>query len=98
VIQRGRLVIEGTVEELRGGSGILVRVEPLEEAREIAAGLEGVEGAQIMDGMLMIDADPGRAAEVNAGLVSAGLQVSELRPVERSLEDVFLELTGGETV
>jgi hypothetical protein len=46
----------------------------------------------------MVDADPGRAAEVNAGLVSAGLRVSELRPVERSLEDVFLELTGGETV
>jgi ABC-2 type transport system ATP-binding protein len=98
VIQRGRLVIEGTVEELRGGSGILVRVEPLEKAREIAADLDGVEGAQIRDGMLMVDADPGRAAEVNAGLVSAGLRVSELRPVERSLEDVFLELTGGETV
>jgi hypothetical protein len=31
-------------------------------------------------------------------LVSAGLRVSELRPIERSLEDVFLELTGGETV
>jgi hypothetical protein len=24
--------------------------------------------------------------------------VSELRPVERSLEEMFLELTGGETV
>jgi ABC-type multidrug transport system ATPase subunit len=98
VIQRGRLVVEGTVEELRGGSGILVRAEPLERAREIAAGLDGVEGARITDGVLMLDADPGLAAEVNAGLVSAGLRVSELRPVERSLEDVFLELTGGETV
>jgi ABC-2 type transport system ATP-binding protein len=46
----------------------------------------------------VIDADPGRATQVNAGLVSAGLRVSELRPVERSLEDAFLELTGGETV
>ena len=98
VIQRGRLVIEGIVEELRGATGILVRAEPLEKAREIAAGLDGVEGAQIRDGMLMIEAGPERAAEVNAGLVSAGLRVSELRPVERSLEDVFLELTAGETV
>jgi ABC-2 type transport system ATP-binding protein len=98
VIQRGRLVTEGTVDELRSGGGILVRVEPLERAREVAAGLDGVEGAQIEDGMLALDADPDLSAEVNAGLVSAGLRVSELRPIERSLEDVFLELTGGETV
>ena len=98
VIHRGKLLIEGTVEELRGGSGILVRVEPLEKAREVAAGLDGVKGARITDGVLALDADPDLAAEVNAGLVSAGLRVSELRPVERSLEDVFLELTGGETV
>jgi ABC-type multidrug transport system ATPase subunit len=98
VIQRGRLVTEGTVDELRSGGGILVRVEPLERAREVAAGLNGVEGAQIEDGMLALDADPDLSAEVNAGLVSAGLRVSELRPIERSLEDVFLELTGGETV
>ena len=98
VIHRGELVTQGTVDELRGGGGILVRAEPLERAREIAARLDGVEGAEIEDGMLVIDADPGRAAQVNAGLVSAGLRVSELRPVERSLEDAFLELTGGETV
>jgi ABC-type multidrug transport system ATPase subunit len=98
VIQRGRLVTEGTVDELRGGGGILVRVEPLERAREVAAGLDGVEGAQIKDGMLALDADPNLSAEVNAWLVSAGLRVSELRPIEHSLEDVFLELTGGETV
>jgi ABC-2 type transport system ATP-binding protein len=48
--------------------------------------------------MLALDADPESAAEVNAGLISAGFRVSELRPVERSLEDVFLELTGGESV
>ena len=98
VIHRGELVTEGTVDELRGGAGILVRAEPLEKAREIAVGLDGVEGAEVKDGMLMLEADPGRAAEINAGLVSAGLRVSELRPVERSLEDAFLELTGGETV
>jgi ABC-2 type transport system ATP-binding protein len=98
VIQRGQLVVEGTVDELRDGGGILVRVEPLEKAREVATSLDGVKGAQIKDGLLALDADPERAAEVNAGLVSAGLRVSELRPVERSLEDVFLELTGGETV
>jgi ABC-type multidrug transport system ATPase subunit len=98
VIHRGELVMEGTVDELRSGGGILVKAEPLEKARETAVGLDGVEGAEIKDGMLVLEADPSRAAEVNAGLVAAGLRVSELRPLERSLEDAFLELTHGETV
>jgi ABC-2 type transport system ATP-binding protein len=98
VIHKGELVIEGTVEELRGGGGVLVKVEPIEEARKTALGLSGVRGAQIEEGMLVIDTDPEKAAEINASLVSAGMRVGELRPLERSLEDAFLELTHGETV
>ena len=98
VIHKGELVTEGTVDELRGGGGILVKAEPIEEARQIAVSLAGVKGAEIEDGKLLLDTDPEMAAEVNARLVSAGLRVSELRPVERSLEDAFLELTRGETV
>jgi ABC-type multidrug transport system ATPase subunit len=98
VIHRGELMIEGTVDELRGGGGILVKAEPLEEAQRVAAGLAGVEGAEIEDGMLVLDTAPERAAEINASLVAAGVRVSELRPLARSLEDAFLELTRGETV
>jgi ABC-2 type transport system ATP-binding protein len=98
VIHKGELLIEGTVDELRGGGSILVKVEPIDEARKIAAGLAWVEGAEIEDGMLMLDTNPEKAAEINAMLVSAGLRVSELRPVARSLEEAFLELTRGERV
>ncbi len=98
VIHKGELVTEGTVDELRGAGRILVKAEPVEEAHKIAAGLDWVEGAEVEDGMLVLDADPERAAEINASLVSAGLRVSEFRPLARSLEDAFLELTRGETV
>lgn len=99
VILKGKLVVERTMEELRGREeGLLVRAEPLEEAARVAEGLPEVEEAQVADGMLRLTADPARAAEINAGLVNAGVRVSELRPVERSLEEMFLELTGGETV
>ncbi len=98
VIHKGILVAEGTIAELRGEEGLLVRAEPLEEARQIAERLKGVEDVRIADGMLRLATDPGRAAEINIKLVSAGLRVSELRPAEQSLEEVFLELTGGETV
>jgi ABC-2 type transport system ATP-binding protein len=98
VIHKGNLVAEGTVAELRGEEGLLVRAEPFEEARQISERLKGVEAVNVVDGMLRLATDPGRAAEINAKLVSAGLRVRELRPAEQSLEEVFLELTGGETV
>ncbi len=98
VIQRGELVAQGTVSELRGREGLLVRAEPVKYAHEIAKRLAGVEEVKETDGMLRLTTDPGRAAEINAKLVSAGLRVSEIRPSEQSLEDVFLELTGEETV
>ena len=37
-----------------------------------------------------------RAAEVTRALVEAGIAVSEVSRRQASLEDVFLELTGGE--
>ena len=98
VIHKGRLVSEGAVDELRGGETLLVRAEPLEEAAMIAGRLEGVDSVETVDGSLRLTTGPERAAEINAKLVSAGLRVSELRVAERSLEDAFLELTGGETV
>ncbi|MGI8866629.1 MAG: ATP-binding cassette domain-containing protein [Rubrobacteraceae bacterium] len=98
VIQRGELVAQGTVSELRGREGLLIRAEPVKYAHEIAKRLAGVEEVKETDGMLRLTTNPGRAAEINAKLVSAGLRVSEIRPSEQSLEEVFLELTGGETV
>ena len=98
VIQRGKLVAERTMAELRGREGLFVRVEPLEKAIKVAEDLPEVEEAKVVDGMLWLTADPDLAPEINAGLVHAELRVSELRPVERSLEEMFLELTGGETV
>ena len=98
VIQKGKLVSEGTVADLRDQQALLVRAEPIEEAAQIAEKLDGVEEVQVSDGTMRLTADPDRAAEINTKLVSAGLKVSELRPVQQSLEEAFLELTGGETV
>lgn len=94
IIQNGALVAEGTVSELRGGQGLLVEADPLEDALEIVNQLREVEDARISDGKLHLAADPQEAANVNAKLVSAGIRVSELRSSEQSLEQVFLELTG----
>ncbi len=97
VIAGGRLVAEGTVEELRGREALVVRADPLIEARQIVAGLAGVTDVEVVSGALRIviddriELDP---SYVNGRLVSAGIAVHELRRDRRSLESVFLSLTG----
>lgn len=97
VINRGKLVADGEVAELRGAGSLLVTAEPLDRAREVALRVPGVEDAQVLDGRLRVSTDPGQAGALNAALVGAGVQVRELRAVQQSLEDVFLALTGEET-
>ena len=99
VIVNGRLVAEGTVEEVRGrAAAVLVRAQPGDHARALLEGLAGAGAVSEQDGALRVAIDPARAAEVNRRLVEAGVEVSELRPAERSLEEVFLQLTEGSTL
>jgi ABC-2 type transport system ATP-binding protein len=97
VIRKGSLVAEGSIAELRGETGLYVRAYPVEKALAV---LEDAVGAGHVardgDAGFTVRAEPGKAPEINWKLVNAGVGVLELRPRERSLEDVFLELTGGE--
>jgi ABC-type multidrug transport system ATPase subunit len=94
VISHGALIAEGRVDELRGRGSILVRAEPLAAARERVERLLGAGHVEVLDGTLRLDSDPADASRINRELVLAGIAVSEVRQVERTLEDVFLELTG----
>jgi ABC-type multidrug transport system ATPase subunit len=96
VISHGSLIVEGAVDEIRGRGSVLVRAEPLSAARERVERLLGFERVEVVDGTLRLDSDPASLSQINRELVLAGVAVSELRPVERTLEDVFLELTGEE--
>jgi ABC-2 type transport system ATP-binding protein len=92
VIQHGRLVAEGTVDQLRGKPALRVRAEPLERAREVVAGLPCVAVLRQVDGALLLAASPEQAAAINRQLVLRGVAVSELAPVRASLEEVFFGL------
>jgi ABC-type multidrug transport system ATPase subunit len=93
VIRDGSLVAEGTVDELRGRTGLRVRAEPLPRAIELLGALPGVVASTSSDGVIDVAADSAEAAAINRALVEAGIGVSELSPRRASLEDVFLELT-----
>jgi len=96
VIRSGKLVGEGTLDELRGRTRLRVRVEPLEAAERVVAALRPVEEVAVEDGSLLVSVDPAAAAAINRALVEGGIAVSELRRERASLETIFLELTEGE--
>jgi ABC-2 type transport system ATP-binding protein len=93
VISKGRLVREGTVNELRGRESLWVRAEPVELAERVLGSVADVEQVARLDGGLRIAADPAAAPKINRALVEAGVAVGELRPERDSLEKIFLELT-----
>src|ERR1700682_5208138 len=98
VIVKGKLVAEGTVAELGGQSGLTILASPERQANEVLVRLLGADKVRIEDGTFRVEVEPQRAAEINRELVQAGVDVSELRAAERSLEEIFFELTeeGGE--
>jgi ABC-type multidrug transport system ATPase subunit len=97
VIRKGQIVAEGTIDELKGAATLTVRATPAELARPILAADAGAENvSDLADGAFSLRVDLSRAAEINQHLVQAGVAVSELHADERSLEEIFMELTGTE--
>ena len=91
ILNKGALVSSGTVAEVLGGDAeLFVKVADLD------AGVSVLNGAAL--GATRVDDHLRVAAGIDADQVSrtlgrAGLWVSELRPIQRSLEERFFELT-----
>jgi ABC-2 type transport system ATP-binding protein len=95
IIGRGRIVAQGSVDELLASSGTIVSArdeEALHRALE-DAGLAARPGA---DGGLIVDAPP---EEVGVAALLGGVALRELRSAEHGgLEQLFLDLTSGDAV
>ncbi|CAN5693973.1 ABC transporter ATP-binding protein [soil metagenome] len=101
IIDRGRLISEGPLEQMLEDAGrVKVRVAP-EQMAAAAAILRGLaperplygvdEGDQA--GWFTVHVAPRRATEINQALATAGIYASGLEPGS-DLETIFLELTG----
>ena len=93
IISEGRMVAERTVGELSGEHELVIAADPLDEARRHLSTLVGADAVRTTDDRLRVQVDPQAVAGINKVLVDAGVAVSELRTAERTLEDVFFELT-----
>ncbi len=93
IVAHGKCIAEGRVADLLRGATARYRVRVDDpRAREVltAAGWSAETEA---DGALAVDVEPDRSNEVTSTLARSGIFLSELSPIARSLEDVFLELT-----
>ncbi|HET6214854.1 MAG TPA: ABC transporter ATP-binding protein [Micromonosporaceae bacterium] len=88
VMDRGRLVLQQELAELRAPTGRVVVRTP--DADRAAALLDGRVDTRTGDVLLVRHDDP---AALNAQLVTDGLRVAEISPERRSLEEVVLATT-----
>lgn len=94
ILQRGRLVAEGDVAALLRRGGLLrLRAEDPEALERAVRSIPWVEGVSRAGDAVDVTVPAAEAARLNRTLAEMGVYLSELRPVEASLEEVFLELT-----
>ena len=98
ILDRGRLVAEGAMEDIVGSSRSAerwkVRVDPSETGAATAALVElglGVEPGG--EGVLFVTGPVTQGSQLNVVLTGAGIYLSELVPEVPDLESVFLNLT-----
>lgn len=94
ILSKGQCIAQGSVAEVlqRGRSaGVLVDLEKRDRAISVLE-KAGFEVSSHSDG-IHVAIDPSRAAEVNKALAAARLYARGIRPLEATLEEVFLELT-----
>lgn len=98
IIQQGTLRAEGTVEELLDDSSLPTEVEVgADDVDSLRQALVSITSVEVLGagerGRIRVRCQPDGIGALNDTLHSAGVSVSALVPIQRSLEDVFLEVT-----
>ena len=96
VINNGVLLRESTVADLRGRASLTVRGVPVDRTLAVAMRVAGEDGVHLDGENVRLDLFPERAPELVRELVRGGVAVHEIRSIERTLEEVFFEMTAKE--
>lgn len=93
VISYGRLLVESTVAQLRGAATLYVRADPIDVALAAVRMVVGDARAVVSANGIRVEADAAHAPRLARAIVESGSDLLELRSEERSLEEVFFEMT-----
>ncbi|MFD5019173.1 ABC transporter ATP-binding protein [Paenibacillus sp. NPDC058367] len=96
IIQNGQLL---EVKQLKEVGNVTMPIgETLFEVDDAEAALALIGQGTIKSGGLVVEAAREEIAEFNARLVAGGIKVYSIKSLARTLEDQFLEVTGGEGI
>lgn len=96
VLQQGKLIAKSRVKDLVDGENrvsITVRSEQVDKAKEILAGLGAVVSVHIEDSELKVTPKTDDNSVLVRALSRQDIDIEEIRNTEKSLEEVFVELT-----
>jgi ABC-2 type transport system ATP-binding protein len=96
VINGGRLLRESSVAELRGEATLRVRATPEDQALAVAMRVAGDDAVRRHGAGVELDLPASAAPGLVRDLVAAGVDVHEVTSVEKTLEEVFFEMTATE--
>jgi ABC-2 type transport system ATP-binding protein len=99
ILSHGKLVTEGAVADLLSNSEVIysIHADPLEIAQEVVSCFSGINFLESRHGHIKVRMGAAEAGRLNRALVEQGVDVLALVPQEPTLEDIFLQLTKGES-
>lgn len=96
IIKEGRLLQQGAVSDVTSGAPMAaLKAGDMNALRQAVAAYPESHWVKERDGYVVTELQTDDLASLNRYLVERGIYVSELKLQRRSLEDVFMELTGG---
>ena len=99
ILKRGRIIRQASVSELiAGGSALCIGTDgDVEQLLRLALQYPGTHSAERDGNDVVVRLADGDAGSLNRFLAEQGCYVSKLVPVETTLEDAFMDLTGAES-
>ena len=98
IIRSGRIVYEGSLEELKRSATGSYRLRTTDDDRALAVtrAQAGIERVELRGGEIAFEAGEDAVGELSVALVEAGALIHSLVPQTATLEDLFFHLTEGE--
>jgi ABC-2 type transport system ATP-binding protein len=95
IVQRGKIVYEGEIADLKRTAGMSYRLATTDDERALAVARaqRGIEDVRIEKGGITFTAEEAAVAELSQAMIEAGALIKALAPQTATLEDLFFSLT-----
>jgi ABC-2 type transport system ATP-binding protein len=95
IVQKGKIVYEGEIADLKRAAGMTYRLATTDDERALAVcrAQPGVSDVQVRSGQISFIAEERSVAELSQALIEGGALIKALAPQGATLEELFFSLT-----